>query len=399
MLLEIKNLSVEFPAEPRPLPAVRDVSFGLARGEVLGLVGESGSGKSVTSLAVMRLLPSQAAINGEIRFTANGSDGLNLLSLTAEQMRSLRGSGISMIFQEPMTALNPVMRVGDQVAEAVHAHNRATKKDTWNRAVQALREVAIPDPEVRARDYPHQLSGGMRQRVMIAMAIVNRPQLLIADEPTTALDVTIQAQILDLLASLREKFGLTMLFISHDLAVISKVADRVAVMYAGNLVELGPRDEIFRNPAHPYTRGLLEAVPTLKTDRTHSLTTIDGTVPSLRDIPPGCPFEPRCGYPHSSMCSRSAALGTGQSRTLGEMSRSRILRALYNPFLDSDVEGHESGDDCAYCCSATFTATPKRWKPAWLRPRLEMKLSIWATLWVTAQVQMKSFPDRVAWKE
>jgi peptide/nickel transport system ATP-binding protein/oligopeptide transport system ATP-binding protein len=294
VLLEIKNLSVEFPAEPRPLPAVCDVSFGLARGEVLGLVGESGSGKSVTSLAVMRLLPSQAAIAGEIRFAANGSAPVNLLSLTAEQMRSLRGSGISMIFQEPMTALNPVMRVGDQVAEAVHAHNRITKKDTWNRAVQALREVAIPEPEVRARDYPHQLSGGMRQRVMIAMAIVNHPQLLIADEPTTALDVTIQAQILDLLADLREKFGLTMLFISHDLAVISKVADRVAVMYAGNLVELGPREEIFRNPAHPYTRGLLEAVPTLKTDRTRSLTTIDGTVPSLRDIPPGCPFEPRC---------------------------------------------------------------------------------------------------------
>lgn len=304
MLLEIKNLSVEFPAEPGPLPAVRDVSFGLARGEVLGLVGESGSGKSVTSLAVMRLLPSQAAISGEIRFAANGSDSLNLLSLTAEQMRSLRGSGISMIFQEPMTALNPVMRVGDQVAEAVHAHNRITKKDTWNRAVQALREVAIPDPKVRARDYPHQLSGGMRQRVMIAMAIVNQPQLLIADEPTTALDVTIQAQILDLLASLREKFGLTMLFISHDLAVISKVADRVAVMYAGNLVELGPREEIFRNPAHPYSRGLLEAVPTLKTDRTHSLTTIDGTVPSLRDIPPGCPFEPRCGI-RIPQCARA----------------------------------------------------------------------------------------------
>jgi oligopeptide/dipeptide ABC transporter ATP-binding protein len=304
VLLEIKSLSVEFPAEPRPLPAVRDVSFGLARGEVLGLVGESGSGKSVTSLAVMRLLPSQAAISGEIRFAANGSDSLNLLSLTAEQMRSLRGAGISMIFQEPMTALNPVMRVGDQVAEAVHAHNRTTKKDTWNRAVQALREVAIPDPEVRARDYPHQLSGGMRQRVMIAMAIVNQPQLLIADEPTTALDVTIQAQILDLLADLREKFGLTMLFISHDLAVISKVADRVAVMYAGNLVELGPREEIFRSPAHPYTRGLLEAVPTLKTDRTHFLMTIDGTVPSLRDIPPGCPFEPRCGI-RIPQCARA----------------------------------------------------------------------------------------------
>jgi oligopeptide/dipeptide ABC transporter ATP-binding protein len=294
VLLEIKSLSVEFPAAPKPLAAVRDVGFGLARGEVLGLVGESGSGKSVTSLAIMRLLPEQAMIAGEIRFAANGSAPVNLLSLTAEQMRSLRGSGISMIFQEPMTALNPVMRVGEQVAEAVRAHANMPKKDAWDRAVQALHEVAIPDPERRANDYPHQLSGGMRQRVMIAMAIVNHPQLLIADEPTTALDVTIQAQILDLLASLRDKFGLTMLFISHDLAVISKVADRVALMYAGNLVEIGPRNEVFRNPAHPYTRGLLEAVPTLKTDRQHPLQTIDGTVPPLRELQTGCSFEPRC---------------------------------------------------------------------------------------------------------
>jgi oligopeptide/dipeptide ABC transporter ATP-binding protein len=294
VLLEVKNLNVEFPATPKSVPAVRAIDFGLARGEVLGLVGESGSGKSVTSLAIMRLLPPQAMIAGEIRFAANGSAPVNLLSLTADQMRSLRGSGISMIFQEPMTALNPVMRLGEQVAEAVRAHSSVSKKDAWGRAVQALREVAIPDPERRANDYPHQLSGGMRQRVMIAMAIVNHPQLLIADEPTTALDVTIQAQILDLLASLRDRFGLTMLFISHDLAVISKVADRVAVMYAGNLVEIGPRNEIFRNPAHPYTRGLLQAVPTLKTDRQHPLQTIDGTVPSLQELPHGCPFDPRC---------------------------------------------------------------------------------------------------------
>jgi oligopeptide/dipeptide ABC transporter ATP-binding protein len=294
VLLEVKNLNVEFPATPKSVPAVRAIDFGLARGEVLGLVGESGSGKSVTSLAIMRLLPPQAMIAGEIRFAANGSAPVNLLSLTADQMRSLRGSGISMIFQEPMTALNPVMRLGEQVAEAVRAHSSVSKKDAWGQAVQALREVAIPDPERRVNDYPHQLSGGMRQRVMIAMAIVNHPQLLIADEPTTALDVTIQAQILDLLASLRDKFGLTMLFISHDLAVISKVADRVAVMYAGNLVEIGPRNEIFRNPAHPYTRGLLQAVPTLKTDRQHPLQTIDGTVPSLQELPHGCPFDPRC---------------------------------------------------------------------------------------------------------
>ena len=304
MLLEVKNLNVEFPATPKSVPAVRAIDFGLARGEVLGLVGESGSGKSVTSLAIMRLLPPQAMIAGEIRFAANGSAPVNLLSLTADQMRSLRGSGISMIFQEPMTALNPVMRLGEQVAEAVRAHSSVSKKDAWGRAVQALREVAIPDPERRANDYPHQLSGGMRQRVMIAMAIVNHPQLLIADEPTTALDVTIQAQILDLLASLRDKFGLTMLFISHDLAVISKVADRVAVMYAGNLVEIGPRNEIFRNPAHPYTRGLLQAVPTLKTDRQHPLQTIDGTVPSLQELPHGCPFDPRCEV-RISECARA----------------------------------------------------------------------------------------------
>jgi len=301
-LLDVRNLSIAFPNQNRvgagdspALPAVRELSFSLAAGEVLGLVGESGSGKSVTSLAIMRLLPPQAQVSGEIFFTQTGA-AHNLTDLNDEAMRQLRGSRIAMIFQEPMTALNPVMRVGDQIAEAVLAHGKTSKREAWRRAVDAMNDVAIPEPARRARDYPHQLSGGMRQRVMIAMAIVNRPQLLIADEPTTALDVTIQAQILELLAELRSKFGLAMLFISHDLAVVSQVADRVAVMYAGNLVELGTKRDIFHTPAHPYTRGLLHAVPDLKTDRSRPLDTIDGTVPPLHAMPPGCAFEPRCGF-------------------------------------------------------------------------------------------------------
>ena len=278
------------------LSAVRDLSFSVAPGEVLGLVGESGSGKSITSLAIMRLLPPQARVSGEIIFTESNTAPRNLPALDDDAMRQLRGSRIAMIFQEPMTALNPVMRVGDQIAEAVTAHNSISKHEARQRAVEAMNEVAIPDAVRRARDYPHQLSGGMRQRIMIAMAIVNRPQLLIADEPTTALDVTIQAQILDLLAELRTKFGLAMLFISHDLAVVSQIADRVAVMYSGSLVELGARRNIFQAPAHPYTRGLLHAVPDLKTDRTRPLETIDGTVPALHAMPPGCSFEPRCEF-------------------------------------------------------------------------------------------------------
>ena len=301
-LLDVRNLSITFTAPPRGndspavLSAVRDLSFSIAPGEVLGLVGESGSGKSITSLAIMRLLPPQAGVNGEIWLTENGAAPKNLSALPDDAMRQLRGSRLAMIFQEPMTALNPVMRVGDQIAEAVLAHHPVSKAEARTRAVAAMNDVAIPNPARRARDYPHQLSGGMRQRIMIAMAIVNHPQLLIADEPTTALDVTIQAQILGLLADLRRKFGLAMLFISHDLAVVSQVADRVAVMYAGNLVEMGTKRDIFQSAAHPYTRGLLHAVPDLKTDRARPLETIEGTVPPLHVLPPGCPFEPRCTF-------------------------------------------------------------------------------------------------------
>jgi oligopeptide/dipeptide ABC transporter ATP-binding protein len=313
-LLDVRNLNIAFPGSNGPpgttvpknsLRAVRDLTFSIAPGEVLGLVGESGSGKSITSLAVMRLLPSQARVSGEIFFSENGSGAKSLTTLDDESMRQLRGSRIAMIFQEPMTALNPVMRVGDQIAEAVLAHQPVSTKEALRRAVDAMNDVAIPEPARRARDYPHQLSGGMRQRIMISMAIVNRPQLLIADEPTTALDVTIQAQILELLADLRKKFGLAMLFISHDLAVVSEVADRVAVMYAGCLVELGTKRDIFESAAHPYTRGLLQAVPDLKTNRNRPLETIEGAVPPLHNLPTGCAFEPRCDA-RIADCARAA---------------------------------------------------------------------------------------------
>ncbi len=293
-LLTVRDLKIEFSVGGSWRPAVRDVSFSIVAGETLGLVGESGSGKSVTSLAMLRLLPPQARISGAIEF-----EGQSLLAMDAETMRQLRGSAIAMIFQEPMTALNPVMRVGEQVAEAVLAHPgdaNVPKAEAWRRAIDALNEVGLVDAERRARDYPHQLSGGMRQRVMIAMAIVNRPRLLIADEPTTALDVTIQAQILELLNQLRQKHGLAMLFISHDLAVVSQISDRVAVMYAGQIVETGVAREVFRAAAHPYTRGLLHSVPTLRTNRGEPLRTIEGSVPALAAEMPGCSFEPRCGY-------------------------------------------------------------------------------------------------------
>jgi ABC-type dipeptide/oligopeptide/nickel transport system ATPase component len=279
-LLQVDHLNVAFSTQTGEVAAVRDVSFTIPESGTLGLVGESGSGKSATSLAIMRLLPPQASTRGKIVFA-----GEDLLSLPDQAMRGIRGACISMIFQEPMTALNPVMRVGDQVAEAVLAHHRVSKTEAWQRTVEALREVAIPEPERRARDYPHQLSGGQRQRVMIAMALVNHPQLLIADEPTTALDVTIQAQILELLAQLRERHRLAVLFISHDLGVVSRVADQVAVMYAGQIVEMGPVASIFSSAMHTYTRGLISAIPTLKTNRSVPLATVEKQSRTLAALP------------------------------------------------------------------------------------------------------------------
>ena len=275
----------------------------------------------------MGLLPGSATVSGEINFQNGNEKASSLLDLPPDSLRELRGAQIAMIFQEPMTALNPVMRVGEQIAEAVLAHNKLPKAEAWQRAVEGMRDVAIPDPAQRARSYPHQLSGGMRQRVMIAMAIVNRPQLLIADEPTTALDVTIQAQILDLLNDLRRKFNLAMLFISHDLAVVSHVADRVAVMYAGNLVELGAKADIFNAPAHPYTQGLLRAIPTLATDRADPLATIEGTVPPIAALPPGCPFEPRCEY---RVASCAAQLPSLVEIRAGHLARCPVLNPRIN---------------------------------------------------------------------
>ena len=286
-LLQVDHLRVSFATQTGEVAAVRDVSFSIPESGTLGVVGESGSGKSATALAILRLLPPQAGITGKVSFA-----GESLLRLPEEKMRRIRGADVSMIFQEPMTALNPVMRVGDQVAEAVLAHHRLGKQAAWQRAVEGLREVAIPEAARRARDYPYQLSGGQRQRVMIAMALVNHPRLLIADEPTTALDVTIQAQILDLLGELRERRKLAMLFISHDLGVVSRVADHVAVMYGGEIVEMGPVQSIFAAAAHPYTRGLISAIPTLKTDRSCPLAVVEKQAPAeaalaLREIAPG----------------------------------------------------------------------------------------------------------------
>jgi oligopeptide/dipeptide ABC transporter ATP-binding protein len=293
-ILEIKNLGTHFFTRAGVVKAVDDVSFAIERGSTVALVGESGSGKSVTSLSVMRLVqPPGKIVAGQILF--NGKD---LVKAGNEEMRKLRGSEIAMIFQDPMTSLNPVYTVGDQIAEAIKLHQNLPKKQAWAKAVEMMQRVKIPDAERRASDYPHQLSGGMRQRVVIAMALSCNPELLIADEPTTALDVTIQAEILDLLRGLKDDFDLSMLLITHDLGVVAETADRVAVMYAGRIVEEAPVRDIFHQPKHPYTEGLLRSVPRLSEEglRRKRLDTIEGTVPNLLALPDGCKFAPRCAY-------------------------------------------------------------------------------------------------------
>ena len=309
--LEVRGLTVELPTPGGWVRPVNDISFTLGEGETLGIVGESGSGKTMLSLALMGLEPHGARHTGEAWLNlrasdnGNGSGGgkhgsapnakrENLLAISQDEMRGLRGREIAMIFQEPMTALNPVLRVGAQIEEAIRVHEpRAGESEIHRRSLEALERAALPDPERRARQYPHQLSGGLRQRVMIAMALAAGPGVLIADEPTTALDVTVQKQILELLAKLRRELRLSMLLITHDLGVVAQVAGRIAVMYAGRIVEEGPVDEVLRAPRHPYTEGLLRAAPRLAREK---LVPIPGTVPSLDSLPPGCAFAPRC--PH-----------------------------------------------------------------------------------------------------
>ncbi|ODU56206.1 MAG: hypothetical protein ABS99_06210 [Acetobacteraceae bacterium SCN 69-10] len=320
-LLEVRGLTTAFRTERGEINAVEDITFDIDEGEILGIVGESGSGKSVTALTIMGLLPQPPArvAAGSVRFR-----GETLTGMSEPRLERIRGSGISMVFQEPMTSLNPVFTIGEQIMETVRAHEKATPRELRDRAVEMLDKVGIPSAAKRLGDYPHQLSGGQRQRVMLAIALACRPKLLIADEPTTALDVTIQAQVLDLLMDLRDEFGMAVMIITHNMGVIAETADRVLVMYAGRIVEQAPVVRLFERPEHPYTRGLLECVPTLEQD-TERLAAIPGSLPEPGRRPPGCRFAPRCrwridacrtGLPplveqepgHASACIRAAEI-------------------------------------------------------------------------------------------
>lgn len=291
-LLEIRQLQISFDTSAGRFAAVDQISFSIPKGKTVCLVGESGSGKSVTSLGILGLLQTPPAhyTGGEILF-----EGTDLLKKRESEMSKIRGSKISMIFQEPMTSLNPVLTIGYQIGECVRAHRKTGKKETRARIIELLRLVGITDPDKRLEEYPHQLSGGMRQRVMIAIALACEPELLIADEPTTALDVTIQAQILQLLKQLREKTGMTILLITHDLGVVADMADEVVVLYAGKIMEKGNLQDIFLHPKHPYTKGLMDCIPKIE-GRQQRLTVIDGTVPKLGHFPKGCRFSTRCPY-------------------------------------------------------------------------------------------------------
>ena len=298
-LLEIKDLRTYFFSHEGTVKAVDGINLKLSKGETLGLVGESGCGKSVTALSIMRLIPSPPGkiLGGKIHF-----EGKNLLELDEKEMRKIRGRKISMIFQEPMTSLDPMFKIGDEIEEVIKLHQGLKKDEARKKAIESLRIVGMPDPEERINEYPHELSGGMRQRAMIAMALSCNPALLIADEPTTALDVTIQAQILRLIDELRKKFGTSVLLITHDLGVIAETCDNVAVMYAGHIVEQTDVNKLFRNPLHPYTKGLMKSIPRIDID-TERLDIIKGLVPNLLEVPSGCPFHPRCDF-CSEICTK-----------------------------------------------------------------------------------------------
>jgi oligopeptide/dipeptide ABC transporter ATP-binding protein len=295
-LLEVKELSVSFATDEGEVDALDAVNFDVKHGQTLGLVGESGCGKSVTALSVMRLLPRPIGkiTGGRIHF-----GGMDLLKLTPDEMRQIRGNEIGMIFQEPMNALNPVRTIGDQISESFLLHQNITPKEAWEKSIDMLEDVGIPAPENRVFEYPHQLSGGMRQRIVIAIALACKPKLVIADEPTTALDVTVQSQILDLLQSMKERLGSSVLLITHDLGVIAETCDEVCVMYAGRVVERASTIDLFANPIHAYTRGLLSSIPRLDGVPKTELSTIDGMVPSLSELNMGCRFAPRSGIEHS----------------------------------------------------------------------------------------------------
>ena len=302
VLLEVRDLAVEFDTDAGRVRAVDRVSFTVRSGRTLGIVGESGCGKSVTALSILRLLPQPMGriVGGQVLFR-----GEDLVTLPLETMHKVRTGKIGMIFQEPMTALNPVQRIGRQLSESFLLHERVTPREALERSVEVLARVGIPSPEVRVNEFPHQLSGGMRQRVVIAMALSCRPALVIADEPTTALDVTIQAQILELMKALQDEMGMSIILITHDLGVIAETCDDVLVMYAGRVAEHGPVEDIFSRPSHPYTRGLLESIPRLEYARKTRLRTIEGMVPGLADLPAGCRFNDRC--PHRiEKCSAEA---------------------------------------------------------------------------------------------
>ncbi|WNS75164.1 ABC transporter ATP-binding protein [Bacillus sp. DTU_2020_1000418_1_SI_GHA_SEK_038] len=291
-LLEVKNLKTKFATEKGQVTAVRGITFRIDEGQTLGIVGESGCGKSVTAESIQRLLDEETTrYEGEIRYK-----GKNLLTLSEKEMRKIRGNEISMVFQDPMSSLNPVYSIGNQVAEAIMLHQKVSKKAAYAKAVEILSLTGIPSPEKRIHDYPHELSGGLRQRVMIAIALSCNPSLLIADEPTTALDVTIQSQILELMDGLREKYNMGIIMITHDLGVVAEICDRVAVMYLGQIIEEADVKSLFKTPLHPYTRGLMQSIPQLDGDRTKKLHVIKGKVPSLHDVPEGCPFAARCAY-------------------------------------------------------------------------------------------------------